>query len=133
MGSIERSSSRVDLAYTGLLNTNYFLLKLCRCIWNLETMPMNNEDAHLSTQNLGGGICDTGNPIWLPSLFSMSLKLGGNINWRLTSELSSFWKKLSSSFWTTLKFIDVDQIAYKKSSKATDHSLIKFFFGRNRK
>ena len=24
MGFIERSSSRVDLAYTGLLNTNYF-------------------------------------------------------------------------------------------------------------
>ena len=32
-----------------------------------------------------GKICDIGSPIALPSLLSMSLKLGGNVNWSLRS------------------------------------------------
>ena len=38
-------------------------------------MPVNNEDAHLKTQNLREKFCDLEAP--LPSLFSMSLKPWG--------------------------------------------------------
>ena len=60
-------------------------------------MPVYNEDAHLKTQNLGGG---GGGLVIFEALFkSLScfqifLKLAGNIYQQLFSGLSDFFKKI---------------------------------------
>ena len=54
----------------------------------------------------------------LPSLFSMSLKPWGYVNWWLISGLSSFFKKLLSGFKITVKFVGVNQIRYKNGKES---------------
>ena len=78
------------------------------CILNLKIMPVNNEDAHLWTQSRrGGGGWNIWSPILLPSFFSMSLKLGGNINWWLVSRSSRFFLKNYQAVFKLLQNLSV--------------------------
>ena len=55
MGPIERSSLHVDLAYKGTFECKLFFPKIVHVrIKQIKIMSVNNEDAHLLTQYMGG-------------------------------------------------------------------------------
>ena len=66
------------------------------------------------------------------SLFSMFLKLAGNISWQLISELSNLEKNLSSHFWKNAKFLGMDHITSKNCIKSSWMQVNKILLTRDR-
>ena len=99
------------------------------CIWNLKTMPVNNEDAHLFTQNVREklvifeALCKS-----LPC-FQCSWNLQGIfIHNIIDLGIVKFIKNLSSGFLNEVNFVGMDQITCKTCNKNSWMQVSKLFF-----
>ena len=100
---------------------------MCTCIWNLKTMPVNNEDAHLYTQNLREKLAIFEALFKSLSCFQCSWNLQGiflddwSRDYRIYKKIyrAVFGKMRNFQAWTKLRS--------KTVSKAAECKLIKFF------
>ena len=96
-------------------------LRECTCIWNLKTMPVNNEDTHLWTQNLGEKLVIFESLFQAFSVFNVleTCRVPVYTYWRLISELSSLLKNSWNGFLNNAKFVGMDQITCKNCNKSS--------------
>ena len=96
---------------------------MCTWIWNLKTMPVNNEDAHLLTQDLGEKLVISEALFRSISCFQCSWNLQGIIFifYLLAVDLRivKFMKKNHQAvFSKNAKFVGMDQITCKSCNKS---------------
>ena len=91
------------------------LLKLCTCIWNLKTIPVNNEDTHLSTHK------KTFCFMW-DSMFMLYVRL----NWKLLCVLIELIRSLSSDVFERHTLTGSEPFSLLKCQNATKFVLLSF-------
>ena len=100
---------------------------MCTCIWNLETMPVNNDDAHLQTQNLGGKL------VIFEALFKSLLCF--QCSWNLQGMFIDNWsrdcqiykKHYRAVFWKMWNLLAWTKFREKTVTKTAECKLLKFF------
>ena len=92
---------------------------MCTCMWNLKTMPVNNDDEHLYTQNRGEKLAIFEALFESLPCFQCFWNLQGILidNWSRDCQI--YKKNVSSGVLKNAKFVGMDQITFNDCNKSS--------------